>query len=55
MAKSIKDGKLLYHLTAIDNLENIFNNGLLSRKDALDKKLIRSDIADYEIIKKRKE
>lgn len=55
MAKSIKDGNLLYHLTSIDNLENIFNNGLLSRKDALNKKLIQSDIADSEIIAKRKE
>lgn len=55
MAKSIKDGKLLYHLTSIDNLENILNNGLLSRKEALDKELLKSDIADPEIIARRKE
>lgn len=55
MAKKIQEGKLLYHLTSIDNLENIFKNGLLSRKDALDKNSIKDDIADSEIIAKRKE
>lgn len=27
-----RDGKLLWHLTALENLESIFQNGLLSRK-----------------------
>ena len=27
----IKDGRLLYHLTHIDNLDSIIENGLLSR------------------------
>ena len=55
MAKSIQEGKLLYHLTSIDNLENIFKNGLLSRKDAIRKNLLKDDVADSEIIAKRKE
>lgn len=33
MAKRIQDGKLLYHMTAIENLESIFKYGLLSRID----------------------
>lgn len=55
MAKKIQEGKLLYHLTSIDNLENILSNGLLSRKDAIDKNLIKDDVADSKIITKRKE
>lgn len=51
----IQDGKLLYHVTAVENLENIFKHGLLSRKDADSKKLLEINIADQEIIKKRKE
>jgi len=55
MAKRIQDGKLLYHVTAVENLENIFKYNLLSREDALSKNLLKVDIADSEIIKKRKE
>lgn len=55
MSVKIQYGKLLYHITAIDNLESIFKYGLLSRQDALNKKLIKEDVADAEIIKKRKE
>lgn len=55
MEKDIQEGSQLYHLTSIGNLENIFKNGLLSRKDALDKKLIKDDVANSEIIAKRKE
>ena len=55
MAKKIQDGKLLYHLTAIKNLKSIFKHGLLSREDADSKKLLEINIADQEIIKKRKE
>lgn len=54
MAKRIQDGKLLYHVTAVENLENIFKNGLLSRKDALSDNLLKVDIADLEIIEKRR-
>ena len=53
MAKRIQDGKLLYHVTAVENLENIFKNNLLSREDALSKNLLKVDIANSEIILKR--
>lgn len=46
-----KTGKLLYHLTALENLESIIQNGLLSRSDV--QKLSFVDIADHEIIDKR--
>ena len=55
MAKRIQDEKLLYHVTAVENLENIFKYNLLSREDALSKNLLKVDIADSEIINKRKE
>lgn len=54
MAKKIQDGKLFYHVTAVENLENIFINGLLSR-DALSKEILKVDVADSEIVNKRKE
>lgn len=55
MARRIQDGRLFYHVTAIENLENIFKMGLLSREDALAKGLLKIDIADSAIIEKRKE
>lgn len=55
MAKKIQDGKLFYHVTALKNLENIFRNELLSREASLKKGLLKVDIADSEIIEKRKE
>lgn len=55
MAKRIQDGKLLYHITAIENLESIFKYGLLSRLNVNDRNLLKVDIADSEIIEKRKE
>lgn len=42
MSVIIQEGKILYHLTSIDNLEN----GLLSPKDVLDKNLIKDNVAD---------
>lgn len=33
--ESAKNGKLLYHLTDLNNLSSIFENGLCSRKDLL--------------------
>jgi len=47
----ISEGKLLYHLTALDNVESIIKNGLLCRE------IIRpiTDVADPEIIEKRRE
>ena len=45
----IKEQKLLYHLTSIENLSSIFQNGLRSRAhlDAF------ADVADTEILRKR--
>lgn len=51
MAKAPKEGKLIYHLTSIDNLESIFEKGLLSRNDLES----FTDIANEEIIKHREE
>lgn len=50
---NVKQGKLIYHLTKLSNLDSIFKNGLLSRKMINDKKLLFSDIANQDIISKR--
>lgn len=50
MAINPKDGKLLYHLTALENLESIIDNGLKPRKK-IDFSII--DIADPEILQCR--
>lgn len=52
--KDIKEGKLLYHLTKLDNLDSILEKGLLSRKDILERGLGFEDVADKEIITKRR-
>ena len=52
---SVREGKLLYHVTALDNLENIFTYGLLSRTDVFAKGIILKDVADPKIIEKRTE
>lgn len=46
---SIKNGKLLYHLTNIENLDSILEKGLLSR-NILNQGIGFDDIADNEII-----
>lgn len=46
MYMSIKDQKLLYHLTSLDNLESILNEGLLARNNIEN----FDDVADLEII-----
>lgn len=48
----IQNGKLLYHLTHIDNLDSIFTNGLLSRNNVqqLDGFV---DVANHEILHSR--
>lgn len=48
-ARNIKEQKLLYHLTSIENLDGIFQEGLKPRADLTDFK----DVADSEILKKR--
>lgn len=55
MAKRIQDGQLFYHVTALRNLEGIFKYGLLSRPDAIEQGLLKTDIADTEIIAKRRD
>lgn len=49
----IKNGKLLYHLTKLSNLDSIIQNGLLSRRELQKRNSFFSDVADQEIIKKR--
>lgn len=50
---NVKDGKLLYHLTKLKNLDSIIKNGLLARCYVKDNNINFSDIADSEIISKR--
>ena len=50
----IKNGKLLYHLTELDNLKSIIENGLCSRYEILKNNRCFYDIADSQIINKRK-
>ena len=51
--ENIKEGKLLYHLTRLSNLDSIIEHGLVSRKLVKDKDVQFFDIADQEIITKR--
>jgi hypothetical protein len=46
----VSEGKMLYHLTALDNMESIIKNGLLCRETITP----ITDVADEEIIEKRK-
>ncbi|GAB2586224.1 DarT ssDNA thymidine ADP-ribosyltransferase family protein [Nitrincola alkalisediminis] len=48
-----QNGKLLYHLTALDNLESILQNGLQSRAALQENKF--EDVADSEILKSRQQ
>ncbi|RMR31374.1 hypothetical protein ALP36_02125 [Pseudomonas syringae pv. coriandricola] len=47
--RNIKEQKLLYHLTSLENLDGIFQEGLKSRADLT----VFADVADSEILKKR--
>ena len=51
--ESIRDKKLLYHLTLIDNLPSIIRNGLLSRNMLKRQQIEFPDVADSDIIRKR--
>ena len=54
MATAPSMGKLIYHITSIDNLPSILKFGLLSRKCILQNHDIHfTDIADPEILSKR--
>lgn len=50
MSKSIKDGKLLYHLTSLENAKEILKSGLKTRKTLLLNKEIFDDTADKNIL-----
>jgi hypothetical protein len=47
--RNIKEQKLLYHLTSVENLDGIFLEGLKPRSDLT----VFADVADSEILKKR--
>lgn len=51
----MKNGKLLYHLTDIQNFDSIIENGLVSRRILLDNHVMFGDIADVGIITRRTE
>lgn len=53
--EKVKKGKLLYHLTKLDNLESIIKYGLMPRKKVLEQRINFGDIANPEIISKRTE
>ncbi len=49
----IHDGRLLYHLTKLSNLDSIIEHGLISRRVLNDKRTEYDDIADPQIVSKR--
>lgn len=53
--ENIKNGKLLYHLTKLSNLDSIINRGLVSRSELEHDNVNFDDVADSEIMRKRKE
>ena len=55
MPKRIKEGKLLYHITALDNIQSIFENGLHSRSTMPNPEFLKTDVAREDIIGKRRE
>lgn len=50
-----KTGNLLYHLTRLDNLDSIIKNGMLPRKCVLDKQIQFGNVANPDIISKRRQ
>lgn len=51
--ESVQSGKLLYHLTTLDNLKAIIQYGLMPRKILLENNCSFSDVADPGIMSKR--
>lgn len=49
--KNAKEGKLLYHLTELKNLESIIDSGLVPRKILRENTVTFGDVADPEIIR----
>jgi hypothetical protein len=54
-AINARDGKLLYHLTALDNLPSIIENGLLPRSVLLNNNVPFCDVANSAIIFERQD
>ena len=50
--ETAKTGKLLYHLTKLENLESIIENGLLPRNEVIKQRIKFGDIANADIISK---
>lgn len=55
MSKSFKDQVYIYHLTSVENLGSILENGLLCRHKVIKKKYVYRNIANEEIIEKRED
>ena len=53
--EGVRNKKLLYHLTKLDNMEMIINHGLLPRRFLLEQNMLFGDVADPRIISKREE
>ena len=53
--EDVRNKKLLYHLTKLSNMERIISQGLLPRRYLIDKLLNFHDVADPQIIRKRRE
>jgi hypothetical protein len=51
----IQDGKWLYHLTKLSNLDSIIEHGLMPRKMLCDNETVFADVADPGIMTKRKQ
>lgn len=51
--ENTRNKKLLYHLTALDNMNSIIHFGLMSRKKVIEMKITYNDVADHEILDKR--
>lgn len=51
--ENVKEGKLLYHLTTLSNLDSIIKKGLMTRKQLITQDQPFIDVADFDIITKR--
>ena len=51
--ENAKTGHLIYHLTKVDNFDSIVRNGLLPRREIMNRRLSFDNIANMEIINKR--
>ncbi len=53
--ENVKNQKLLYHLTQVDNFQSIVHNGMLPRKTIIENHVHFSNVANMDIINKRTE